>query len=73
MLPLKNQFILAPIKTGYSDGSGVVTEKHLCYYERRTKYLGAIIPEPFYMDKGLRELPTQIGIDNDNKIDGLKS
>jgi len=72
MLPLKNQFIFAPIKTGYSDGSGVVTEKHLSYYERRARYLGAIIPEPFYLGKGLRELPTQIGIDNDVKIDGLK-
>jgi len=72
MLPLKNQFIFAPIKTGYSDGSGVVTEKHLSFYDRRAKYLGAIIPEPFYLDKGLRELPTQMGIDNDDKLDGLK-
>lgn len=72
MLPLKNQFIFAPVKTGYSDGSGVVTEKHLFFYERRAKYLGAIIPEPFYMDKGLRELPAQMGIDNDDKLDGLK-
>ncbi len=72
MLPLKNQFIFAPIKTGYSNGSGMVTEKHLAFYERRAKYLGAIIPEPLYLDKGLRELPTQMGIDNDDKIDGLK-
>jgi 2,4-dienoyl-CoA reductase-like NADH-dependent reductase (Old Yellow Enzyme family)/thioredoxin reductase len=72
MLSLKNQFVFAPIKTGYSDGSGMVTEKHLAFYERRAKYLGAIIPEPFYLDKGLRELPTQMGIDNDDKIEGLK-
>ena len=72
MLPLKNQFIFPPIKTGYSTGSGVVIKKHLSFYERRAKYLGAIIPEPFYIDKGLRELPTQMGIDNDDKIDGLK-
>jgi len=72
MITLKNQFIFAPIKTGYSDGSGVVTEKHLVFYEKRAKYLGAVIPEPFYMDKALRELPTQMGIDSDDKIDGLK-
>lgn len=72
MLTLKNQFIFAPIKTGYSDGSGVVTEKHLAFYKRRSQYLGGIIPEPFYMDKGLRELPTQMGIDDGNKIEGLK-
>ena len=72
MLALKNQFIFAPIKTGYSDGSGVITERHLAFYKRRAQYLGAVIPEPFYMDKGLRELPTQVGIDEDNKIEGLK-
>lgn len=72
MLPLKNQFIFAPIKTGYSDGSGFVTARHLAFYKRRSRYLGAVIPEPFYMDKGLRELPTQMGIDNDDKIEGLK-
>ena len=72
MLALKNQFIFPPIKTGYSDGSGVVTEKHLSFYRRRSRYLGAIIPDPFYLDKGLRELPTQMGIDDDDKIDGLK-
>jgi len=72
MLCLKNQFIFAPIKTGYSDGSGIVTQSHLDFYKRRAQYLGAVIPEPFYLDKGLRELPTQMGIDNDNKIEGLK-
>lgn len=30
-----------------------------------------ITSEPFYMDVGLRELPTQLGIDNDDKIVGL--
>ncbi|MBN2519073.1 MAG: hypothetical protein JXB17_01095, partial [Bacteroidales bacterium] len=72
MLSLKNPFIFAPIKTGYSDGNGMVTEKHLAFYNRRAKYLGAITPEPFYLDKGLREIPTQLGIDNDDKIEGLK-
>lgn len=72
MLTLNNPFIFAPIKTGYSDGSGAVNERHLAFYRRRSQYLGAVIPEPLYLDKGLRELPTQIGIDDDNKIEGLK-
>jgi 2,4-dienoyl-CoA reductase-like NADH-dependent reductase (Old Yellow Enzyme family)/thioredoxin reductase len=72
MLPLKNKFIFPPIKTGYGDVSGIVTERHLAFYKRRSQYLGAVIPEPFYMDKGLRELPAQMGIDNDDKINGLK-
>jgi 2,4-dienoyl-CoA reductase (NADPH2) len=72
MLLLKNQFIFAPIKTGYSDGSGAITERHLAFYGRRSAYLGAVTPEPLYLDKGARELPAQIGIDNDDKIDGLR-
>lgn len=72
MLQLKNPFIFAPIKTGYSRRGGVVTERHLAFYKKRAPYLGAVIPEPFYLDRGLRELPTQLGIDHDNKIVGLK-
>ncbi len=73
MLNLKNNFIFPPIKAGYSKGNGLITPKHLSFYERRCKYIGALTPEPMYMDAGLRELPTQIGIDNDDKIPGLKS
>ena len=72
MLNLKNNFIMAPLKLGYSDGSGLVKERHLSFYGARSKYLGAVTPEPLYMDKGLREIPTQLGIDNDDKIEGLK-
>jgi len=72
MLQLKNNFIFAPIKTGYSDKTGVITEKHLNFYEARSKFIGAVTPEPMYIDKGLRELPTQIGIDSDDKLEGLK-
>ena len=72
MLELKNMFILAPIKTGYGDVSGKVTDRHIAFYKCRCKYLGAVIPEPFYLDKGLREIPTQLGIDNDDKIEELQ-
>jgi 2,4-dienoyl-CoA reductase (NADPH2) len=72
MLQLKNPFIFAPVKTGYSNKEGIITERHLAFYKRRSQYLGAVIPEPFYLDKGLKELPTQLGIDHDNKIEGIK-
>ena len=71
MLQLKNQFVFAPIKLGYSK-NGKVNELHLNFYEERSKFIGAVTPEPMYLDKGLREIPTQIGIDNDDKVDGLK-
>ncbi len=72
MLKLRNQFILAPVKLGYSDKSGVVTERHLKFYDLRSKHIGAVNLEPLFMDSGIRELPTQMGIDNDAKVVGLK-
>ncbi|RLD39549.1 MAG: oxidoreductase [Bacteroidetes bacterium] len=68
MLQLKNQFIMAPIKLGYSDGKGNITSKHLDFYIQRSSYLGAITLEPLYMHPSLRELPTQLGLDSDEKI-----
>lgn len=72
MLTLKNEFIFAPVKTGYSDDSGIIKQKHLDFYHERSKEVAAVTPEPFYLDKGLREIPTQIGIDSDNKVEGLR-
>jgi len=71
-LQLRNEFIFAPIKLGYSDATGIITEKHLDFYRQRSKHIGAVTLEPLYMEPGLRELPTQLGIDSDDKLDGLK-
>jgi len=72
MLQLKNAFVFAPIKTGYSPGDGMVSDRHIAFYGARARYLGAVIPEPLYLDSSLREIPTQMGIDSDNKIRGLR-
>ncbi|MCD6556932.1 MAG: FAD-dependent oxidoreductase, partial [Bacteroidales bacterium] len=71
---LKNNFIMPPLKLGYCEKEkpGFVNERHLNFYNRVGKHLGALIPEPLYMDLSLREIPTQLGIDNDDKIAGLK-
>jgi 2,4-dienoyl-CoA reductase (NADPH2) len=72
MLNLRNPFIMALVKLGYSDGTGVVTQRHIDFYGPRSKHVGAVTLEPLYMDAGLRELPTQLGIDNDDKLEGLR-
>ncbi|MBN2543576.1 FAD-dependent oxidoreductase [bacterium] len=72
MLKLKNSFIFAPIKLGYAKGDGFVNQRHIAFYNVRSNYLGAVTLEPLYMDKGLREVPTQLGIDNDDKTEGLQ-
>lgn len=73
MLALRNPFIMPPIKLGYSSGDGKVNQKHLEFYTARATWLGAVTPEPLYLDPGLREIPTQIGIDDDDKIEGLQN
>ncbi len=70
MLNLKNNFIFAPIKLGYSQ-DGKINQRHLNFYKERSRYIGGVTPEPLYLDKGIREIPTQIGIDDDDKIEGL--
>lgn len=70
-IDLRNEFVMAPVKTGYGDGDGTVTDRHRRFYRRRVDHVGAITPEPLYLDPSLRELPTQLGIDDAEKVDGL--
>ncbi len=72
MLDLKNQFIMAPVKLGYANKDGMVNDRHIKFYDRRSGHIAAIALEPLYLHSGLREIPTQLGIDNDDKIEGLK-
>ena len=69
---LRNNFIMSAVKTGYGDGSGNITERHVAFWNRRSKHVSAVIFEPFFIDKRVRELPTQIGIDNDGLIEPHK-
>ncbi len=71
MFTLKNEFLIPPLKLGYTTGDGKVNNRHIEFYSQRSKNIGAVSLEPLYLDKGLRELPTQLGIDNDDKIEGL--
>lgn len=69
---LRNSFFMSAVKTGYGDNEGNITDRHLAFWDKRSKHVSAVIFEPFYIDKRVRELPTQIGIDNDDKISGHK-
>ena len=71
-IELRNNFIMSAVKTGYGDSEGNISDRHIAFWERRSRHTGAIIFEPFFIDKKVRELPTQIGIDNDDKIEGHK-
>ena len=71
-IELRNNFIMSAVKTGYGDSEGNISERHIAFWNKRSKHVAAVIFEPFFIDKNVRELPTQIGIDNDDKIAGHK-
>jgi len=71
MLSLKNPFIMAPVKLGYADRDGKVNTKHINFYTRRCQDVAAVTLEPLYLDSRLREIPTQLGIDSDDKVEGV--
>lgn len=70
---LPNRIAMAPMKTAYGTKEGRVTEKLLAYFRRRAEGgVGLIISEPFYVDRRGVEHPKQLGIDNDDKLEGLQ-
>ena len=69
---LRNSFFMSTVKTGYGDSKGNITDRHHAFWDKRSKHVAAVIFEPFFIDIRVRELPTQIGIDNDDKIEGHK-
>lgn len=71
-IELRNNFFMSAVKTGYGDADGNISERHLAFWDKRSKHVSAVIFEPFFIDKKVRELPTQIGIDDDDKIAGHK-
>jgi 2,4-dienoyl-CoA reductase-like NADH-dependent reductase (Old Yellow Enzyme family)/thioredoxin reductase len=72
-LELKNRLAMAPVKTGYGTGSGQVTDQLIGYFRRRAEGgAGLIVTEPLYVEPRGREHPRQIGIDADDKVEGLR-
>jgi len=72
MFVLRNKFLMPPIKLGYSS-DGRVNDRRINFYTARSEDLGAVIIEPLYLDRGLREIPTQLGIDDVDKVEGLST
>lgn len=68
-----NRLIMAPVKTAFGTSKGEVTDRHEAYYHRRAEgNVGAIIVEPLYIDLKGKEHPKQLGIADDNQLEGLK-
>ena len=68
---LKNRLLMAPMTTctGYFDGS--VTSELVDYYRERAGSIGTVIVECGFVDDLGLAFPGAIGLDNDDKIEGL--
>ena len=70
---LPNRLFMAPLKTAYGSASGEVIPRHVAFYRRRGEGgIGAVIPEPLYIDIAGREHPKQLGITSPQHSQGLR-
>lgn len=72
-LTIPNRVIMTTIKLGYGNKKGEINQRHIAFYKRRAEgNIGLITTEPLYVHLNGRELPTQLGIHNDELIPGLQ-
>ena len=72
-LELPNRVLMTTIKLGYGTNQGDVTDRHIAFYVRRAEGgAGLIATEPLYVHRNGRELPTQMGIHDDELVPGLR-
>jgi 2,4-dienoyl-CoA reductase-like NADH-dependent reductase (Old Yellow Enzyme family)/thioredoxin reductase len=73
LLTLPNRVVMTAVKLGYATEAGEVTDRHVAFYVRRAEgEVGLLTTEPLYVQRSGRELPTQLGIDDDALIPGLE-
>ncbi|WKV10191.1 NAD(P)/FAD-dependent oxidoreductase [Thermoanaerobacterium sp. CMT5567-10] len=68
---LKNRFVMLPTVTNLSN-NGFVSEKEIVYYDRRSKDVALVIVEASYVNSFGKFFKNQLGIDDDDKIEGLE-
>lgn len=72
-LTLPNRVLMTTVKLGYADKKGEVNDRHIAFYVRRAEGgVGLIATEPLYIHRNGREIPTQLGIHDDELIPGLR-
>ncbi|WP_226568500.1 flavocytochrome c [Mangrovibacter yixingensis] len=68
---LKNRLLMAPMTTCTGFYDGTVNSELVEYYRERAGEIGTVIVECCFIDDRGLAFPGAIGIDNDNKIEGL--
>lgn len=68
---LKNRLLMAPMTSCSAFYDGTVTKEMLEYYRARAGLLGAVIVESGFIDNKGPAFPGALGVDSDDKIEGL--
>jgi NADPH2 dehydrogenase len=71
-LTLKCRIVMAPMATDFATKAGVVTERLIGHYVKRSKAIGLLIVEHSYVSPQGRLSQRQLGLHDDNMIPGLK-
>lgn len=72
-LELKNRFVVPPMGTNFGTYEGMVTDDMIAYYRRRAKGgFGLIIIEVTAVDRKGKAIINEVGLWNDDQIDGFK-
>ncbi|MGB9714645.1 MAG: FAD-dependent oxidoreductase [Candidatus Bathyarchaeales archaeon] len=73
VMKLKNRIVMPPMGTNFSNEDGTVTQRLINYHVERAKGgIGLIIVEGAYVEPRGKGSIRQLGVDNDNKIPGLR-
>lgn len=68
---LKNRMVMAPMTTQSAYFDGTITEELIRYYAQRSGTVGTVIVESAFVENKGRGFFGALGIDNDDKIEGL--
>jgi 2,4-dienoyl-CoA reductase-like NADH-dependent reductase (Old Yellow Enzyme family) len=71
-LTIRNRIVMPPMQTGRATTEGAVTDRLIGFYVRRSAALGLVIVEHAYISAKGRLSYKQLGIHNDELIEGLE-
>ena len=71
-LTLRNRIVMPPMQTGRATFKGAVTDRLVNFYVKRSTALGLLILEHCYISPTGKLSPKQLGIYDDELIDGLE-
>jgi 2,4-dienoyl-CoA reductase-like NADH-dependent reductase (Old Yellow Enzyme family) len=69
---IRNRLVMPPMLTSLASEDGKVTDALIEHYASRAQYVGLVIVEASYVSEVGKRVDRQLGVHNDNVIEGLK-